>query len=132
VRRLPFRKVLVRAAFLLVLCPFVLAPTPPGDVGGCGQAAQPLDAPIFFQHWASIDCQKCAECNFSTERCTTSCEGTELQTAFSEGCAPLVHDGEVCLHALRASDCGDYEEFVSDSGRLVPTECRFCPPEAAP
>jgi hypothetical protein len=128
----PFRRVVLRAGFLLVLCLFTMAPTPPGDVGGCGQAAQPLDAPVFFQVWANIDCQKCAECNFATERCTASCDGTELQTAFREGCAPLVHDGEVCLHALRAADCDEYEEYVKDNGPLVPTECRFCPPGVAP
>jgi hypothetical protein len=132
VTRQPFRKVALRAGFLLVLCLFTMAPTPPGDVGGCGQAAQPLDGPVFFQHRARIDCEKCTECNFATERCATSCEGTELQIAFSEGCAPLVHDGEVCLHALRAADCDEYETFVRDSGPLVPTECRFCPPGVAP
>lgn len=128
----PFRKAALRAAFLLLVAAFTMAPTPPGDVGGCGQHAQPLDAPIFFQHWATIDCEKCDECGFETEKCTASCEGEALQAAFREGCAPLVHDGEVCLRALRAADCDEYEDYVKDSGPLVPTECRFCPPGVAP
>jgi hypothetical protein len=131
-KRPPFRKVAFRGGFLLVLALFTMAPTPPGDVGGCGQAAQPLDAQVFFQHWANIDCEKCTECRFDTERCTAACDATEIQTAFREGCAPLVHDGEVCLHALRAADCDEYEDYVKDSGPLVPTECRFCPPGVAP
>jgi hypothetical protein len=132
VTRPPLRKVALRGGFLLLLGLFIMAPTPPGDVGGCGQHAQPLDAPIFFQHWAAIDCDKCTECGFETARCESACEGTEIQTTFREGCSPLVHDGEVCLHALRAADCDEYAEFVKDNGPLVPTECRFCPPGVAP
>lgn len=130
-KRPPFRKAALRLGFLGVLCLFTMAPTPPGDIGGCGQNPQPLDAPLFFQHWARIDCDKCSECSFASERCTAACEG-DLQTAFPEGCAPLVHDGEVCLHALRAADCDEYQDYVKDNGPLAPTECRFCPPGVAP
>jgi hypothetical protein len=126
VTRTALRKSALRLGLLGVLSLFTLAPTPPGDVGGCGQSPQPLDAPVFFQHWANIDCEKCNECRISTERCNAACDG-EVATSFPEGCTPLVHDGEVCLHALRASDCSDYEDYVRDQGRLVPTECRFCP-----
>jgi hypothetical protein len=132
VTRPPLRKAVLRGGFLLVLALFTMAPTPPGDVGGCGQHAQPLDAPAFFSLWSDIDCEKCTECGFETERCTVQCEKTELQAEFRTGCAPLVHDGEVCLHALRAADCDEYEDYVKDEGPLVPTECRFCPPGVAP
>ncbi len=126
------KRALVRAGLALVVVLFCMGPTPPGNVGGCGQHAQPLDATIFFQEWATIDCEKCTECNFQSMRCTDACDAANLQTAFREGCAPLVHDGEVCLRALRAADCNEYKDYAKDDGPLVPTECRFCPPGVAP
>ena len=49
---------------------------------------------------------------------------------FPEGCDPIVHDGEVCLNALEAAGCGDYEAYVKDGeDRQAPNECRFCPVE---
>jgi len=126
------RRALVRGGFALMVVLFCMGPTPPGDIGGCGQNVQPLDAEVFFQHWANIECEKCTECNFVSQRCSTACDKTDLQTEFREGCTPLVHDGEVCLRALRAADCDEFEDYAKDNGPLVPTECRFCPPGVAP
>jgi hypothetical protein len=122
----------LRTGCALLFALFCLGPTPPGDIGGCGQQVQPLDATVFFQHWANIECEKCTECNFVSTRCTKACEGEELQQSFRDGCAPLVHDGEVCLRALRAADCDEYQDYAKDNGTLVPTECRFCPRGVAP
>jgi hypothetical protein len=47
--------------------------------------------------------------------------------AFDPDCFPLVHDGEVCLNALRAASCNDYANYVDDLAPTVPTECNFCP-----
>jgi hypothetical protein len=122
----------LRFGYLLLLGLFCVGPTPPGDVGGCGQQVKPLDATVFFEQKAAIECDQCTECNFVSEHCTTACEATDLQAEFREGCAPLVHDGEVCLRALRAADCDEFQDYVKDSGPLAPTECRFCPPGVAP
>jgi hypothetical protein len=43
----------------------------------------------------------------------------------------LVHDGEVCLNALDAASCDDYEQYVANQGATIPTECNFCPLDAA-
>ena len=125
--RKPFRSGVVRLAFaaLFLLC---AAPTP-GDIGGCGQNAQPLGAGPFFEEKKKIDCGKCGECSFETTFCTGACDpDQELPAGFPEGCDPIVHDGEVCLNALEAAGCGDYETYVKDGDdRQAPNECRFCP-----
>jgi hypothetical protein len=124
--RRPFRSGAVRGALaaLFVLC---AAPTP-GDIGGCGQSVQPLGAEPFYERKREIDCEKCGECDFSTDFCSQACDPDEPPPEdFPEGCEPIVHDGEVCLNALEATGCGDYEAYVKDKGREAPNECRFCP-----
>lgn len=115
------------ARLSLVLLLFVAAPAV-GDIGSCGQSLQELDAVKFFSAKEAIDCDKCHVCGITTAACGRACDFTPNQTSFPEGCIPLVHDGEVCLNALDASDCDDYRRFMLDSGTTVPTECNFCPP----
>lgn len=117
-------------AAVLVVSLLVAAPTP-GDIGGCGQTAQQLDPLVFFASKASIDCTRCQECGLTTDTCVEACDpNAPVADAFPEGCVPLVHDGEVCLRALRNASCGDYAGYVSDdpNTRSTPTECNFCPP----
>ena len=110
---------------------FCMAPTP-GDVGGCGQKPAELDAKIFFESKASIDCQRCQECRLSSRACERACDSSSaLSTQFPDRCVPLVHDGEVCLRALQYASCDDYRAYVSDVAPSVPMECNFCP-EPAP
>ncbi len=118
---------------LLMLCalllPFVIAPTP-GDIGGCGQEAELLDAPAFFASKRSIDCKQCGECAFVFQTCAEACDPlTPLPEAFPVGCFPLVHDGEVCLRALHNTSCNDYSGYMNDDprSRSTPSECNFCP-----
>jgi hypothetical protein len=110
------------ALLALILC---TAPTP-GDVGGCGQEPQELDAELFFSNKDFIDCERCTECGFESSTCERACSERLSQSAFPEDCMPLVHDGEVCLRALLDADCDEYESYVSDSP-TVPLECNFCP-----
>jgi len=107
-----------------------MAPTP-GDVGGCGQSIEDLDAQVFFEARREADCDACRQCGLSTRRCDAACDG-EGEDSFPERCFPLVHDGEVCLRALRHSNCDEYAAFVSDVAPTVPTECDFCPADEAP
>ena len=111
------------AGFSLLLC---TAPTP-GDIGGCGQKAAPLDPGIFFASQANIDCQRCDECGLRRAACSDACRFQGYPEAFPEGCAPLVHDGEVCLRALLHASCDDYGAYMSDTEKTTPTECNFCP-----
>lgn len=110
---------------------FCAAPTP-GDVGGCGQDAQELDARTFFWSLQDNECQKCRDCGVSTAACERACGDVLLQSAFPENCVPLVHDGEVCLRALQQSGCSDVREYMSDSDPTIATECNFCPPGGEP
>jgi hypothetical protein len=103
-----------------------LAPTP-GDVGGCGQHPENLDGPTFFEKKRALDCQRCTDCGFTTHYCADACTADKPLPQFPEGCVPLVHDGEVCLDALEAASCKDYEDYTNDEGRLSPSECLFCP-----
>jgi hypothetical protein len=126
----PLRDGAVRFVLSIVVVLFCAAPTP-GDIGGCGQRVQPLGAKPFFAAKKDVDCAKCQDCSFSTNFCENACDGdVEPQTEFPAGCNPIVHDGEVCLNALEATGCGEYEDYVKDSGRQSPNECRFCPPES--
>lgn len=109
---------------------FTAAPVA-GDIGSCGQAAEDLDAGKFFQAKADVDCERCADCGFTTDACVTACSAPP-ERSFEVGCYPLVHDGEVCLDALRAASCGEYRGYVDDEAPLVPTECNFCPPDERP
>jgi hypothetical protein len=116
---------LSRALLGFVLLAFCAAPVP-GDVGGCNQAPEELDAVAFFASKAGIDCARCRECALETQTCTQACEGA-TQTEFPKDCLPLVHDGEVCLRALDAASCSDYQDYVRDASPSIPTECNFCP-----
>jgi hypothetical protein len=115
-----------RAALALVVLAFCAAPVP-GDVGGCNQGAAQLDAGAFFRNKQSIDCERCSECGLQNKTCEQACAGGPVQLQFTEGCVALVHDGEVCLHAIAAASCNDFAEFVRDQAPSTPTECDFCP-----
>lgn len=108
---------------------FCLAPTP-GDIGGCGQAAEDLDPGAFFESKQSIECGRCQECRIRTPACEQACSGAELPDDFPDGCFPLVHDGTVCLRALLQASCADHREFAGDPPS-VPSECNFCPERQA-
>lgn len=120
----------------IVTALFCLAPTP-GDVGGCGQRAEDLDAPTFFELLEATDCRACRQCGFTTQTCADACAPkAPLPGAFPIGCAPLAHDGEVCLRRLQSDACDAYRAYVDDveagkaveiSSRPRPRECQFCP-----
>jgi hypothetical protein len=111
----------------LVCLLFLAAPTP-GDIGGCGQPAQLLDAKTFFGAKRYIDCKRCDECSITFSSCTTACDlSTTTTAAFPQDCYPLVHDGEVCLRALQNASCSDYSNYMNDFAPEVPSECNFCP-----
>jgi len=116
----------VRLLFVCGLGWLCAAPTP-GDVGGCGQHPEMLDPVVFFQLKVAEDCEKCADCKFTTNYCSEVCSPEYQPPGFPDGCVPLVHDGEVCLNALDAAGCGEYEDYAKDEGRLAPSECQFCP-----
>jgi len=109
---------------------FCAAPVP-GDVGGCGQEAQPLDPTTFFWSLQYYECKHCKECGLDTRACQRACGDELVQAEFPKNCEPLVHDGEVCLRAIDDGSCGDYESYMSDSAPTIPTECNFCPPGKA-
>lgn len=109
----------------------LMAPTP-GDVGGCGQPAEPLDPAKFFGQKRRIDCDQCLRCGLATLTCAAACEPPAGEDAFDPDCLPLAHDGEVCLNALEAASCDDYAGYVDDVAPTAPTECNFCPPDRKP
>jgi len=125
----PRRRAVAKVAVLAVL--FVAAPTA-GDLGSCGQDVVELDPIKFFSEKQAIDCHQCLDCGFVTTFCEASCGNVLLETSFPEDCFPLVHDGEVCLNALRAAGCDEYAAYVDDVAPTVPTECNFCPPDQQP
>ena len=104
---------------------FGMGPTV-GDIGSCNQEPNPLDPALFFVVKARIDCARCAECGLSSTPCRAACAGPP-QTSFLRGCRPLVHDGEVCLHALLHASCDDYVSYTDESRPTAPSECQFCP-----
>jgi hypothetical protein len=117
-------------ALILVVC--CMAPTP-GDIGGCGQRPDLLDPPTFFANKKHFDCLRCEDCGLATDTCTKACDETQpVATEFPKDCFPLVHDGEVCLRALRHASCDDYAGYVDDTSPSAPSECNFCPPEKGP
>ncbi|HVK62926.1 MAG TPA: hypothetical protein VM694_00545, partial [Polyangium sp.] len=83
---------ILRLAVMLVLV--VAAPTV-GDIGSCGEAPADLDAAAFFREKAAVDCARCQACGFSTAACTRACDPMQPVQSFSEGCYPIVHDGDV-------------------------------------
>ena len=109
----------------------VLAAPTAGDIGSCGQPLDELDPVKFFTEKRRIDCQQCQDCEIVSQTCVRACAGLG-QSEFPEGCYPLVHDGEVCLRALRDASCGEYETYVDDAAPVVPTECNFCSPAERP
>jgi len=101
----------------------------PGDVGGCGQAAQELDPSVFFERVRAVECEQCTRCAIQTLACRAVCVGDEpVPTEFEPGCVPLVHDGEVCLRALEAASCRAFRDYVDEGAPRMPSECDFCPP----
>jgi hypothetical protein len=119
---------ILRLAVAIVF--FTAAPTA-GDIGSSCQSPDDLDPKKFFAEKAAIDCKRCTECGIQTDACANVCVALP-QTSFLPGCYPLVHDGEVCLDALKAASCSDYVSYEADQDRSAPTECDFCPPEKAP
>jgi hypothetical protein len=112
----------------IVVLLFCTAPTP-GDIGGCGQAPDILDAPTFFANKKRVDCQRCEECGIATQSCHTACDDkVGFDTSFPDGCVPLVHDGEVCLRALQYAGCDDYAGYMDDNAPETASECNFCAP----
>jgi hypothetical protein len=103
----------------------LLAAPTAGDIGSCGQPIEDLDPTKFFTEKRRIDCQHCQDCDFQTRTCTQACAGIG-QNEFPAGCYPLVHDGEVCLHALRDASCDEYAPYVADQSPQAPSECNFC------
>ncbi|MDX2053920.1 MAG: hypothetical protein SFV15_16075 [Polyangiaceae bacterium] len=121
----PIRGRLIALSLLLLFC---AAPTP-GDIGACGQNPAPLDAGRFFAKKQAVDCSKCQTCKLRTDACVSACSGALSEEVFPVGCEPLIHDGQVCLHALEAASCGAYARYMRDLLPEVPTECAFCPLE---
>jgi hypothetical protein len=117
----------VEVARLALVALFFLAAPTAGDIGSCSQTAQDLDPAKFFDQKQTLDCKRCGDCNLTSNACTLAC-GPDLPLTFPKGCYPLVHDGEVCLDALTAASCGDYQSYMADQGATIPTECDFCPP----
>ena len=109
-----------------------MAPTP-GDVGGCGQSPDLLDR-------AGLLREQEGDRLFALQRVRSlvgvllrACDGGfPVATAFPKECYPLVHDGEVCLRALRHASCDDYSSYMDDASPTTASECNFCPPEKSP
>jgi hypothetical protein len=111
----------------MVLALTVLAAPTVGDVGSCGQEVAELDPEKFFSEKDFVDCNRCLECGLMSAACLDACDQEPAQTGFDPDCFPLVHDGEVCLNALRAASCDDYARYMSDVAPTTATECNFCP-----
>ena len=116
----------MKLALGFIALAFCAAPVP-GDVGGCGQEAQDLDPETFFWSKQAYECQHCRDCSLQTHACERACGNELVQAKFPDGCAPLVHDGEVCLRALDNGSCDDFKQYMSDAAPTIPTECNFCP-----
>ena len=119
-------------AALIALALTVLAGPTVGDVGSCGQEVADLSPEKFFAEKDFIDCQQCGECGFITRQCDAACDGVLSAAEFEPNCFPLVHDGEVCLNALRATSCSDYASYIDDVAPTIATECNFCPIDERP
>jgi hypothetical protein len=102
------------------------APTA-GDIGGCGRDAELLDVDVFARARKEEDCRRCNDCGIGSDRCRRSCDDKELPVIeIPQTCKPLRRDGEVCLRALRAASCDDYEGYARDEAPSTPSECQFC------
>ena len=114
------------ASLAVVALVLVAAPTV-GDVGGCGRTATDLDFAIFAHARKIVDCNRCRECGLSTDHCTRACDAAKpSDVTFPPTCHPVLHDGEVCIRALKAASCTDYASYVDDAAPSVPSECDFC------
>ncbi|MFT3771904.1 MAG: hypothetical protein QM820_41375 [Minicystis sp.] len=122
-RRRPGPGEITRLALVAIF--FLAAPTA-GDIGSCNQTAVDLDAAKFFDAKQTVDCKRCDACGLTSGACQLAC-GPAQPAAFPKGCYPVVHDGEVCLDALQAASCADYQSYMADQGATIPTECDFCP-----
>lgn len=116
----------IKLAIAFIATLFCLAPVP-GDVGGCGQEPDDLDARAFFAQKAAVECRRCGECGVLGGPCDAACSPDPATWTFPAGCFPLVHDGEVCLDALYVASCDAFAAFVDERAPAVPTECDFCP-----
>ena len=117
---------------LLGLALTVLAGPTVGDIGSCGQEVAELDPTQFFIEKDFADCNNCVSCGLTTARCDDACDGELTLSSFDEDCFPLVHDGEVCLNALKAASCDDYASYMDDVAPTTPSECNFCALEDKP
>jgi hypothetical protein len=98
-----------------------------GDVGACGRSATDLSEAAYAYARRNVDCSRCNACGLKTNHCVVACDPkAPSDIAFPPTCRPLVHDGEVCMRALRAASCSDYATYVDDDAPAVPTECDFC------
>jgi hypothetical protein len=128
-KRLPLQ--LTKLVLGFIALAFCAAPVP-GDVGGCGQDPQELDAPTFFWGLQTTECDHCRSCGLSSAACDRACGNQLAQSGFPKNCVPLVHDGEVCLRVLQAGSCDDFRQYMSDQAPSIPTECNFCPAGGSP
>jgi hypothetical protein len=119
----------VRLAIILLF--FTAAPTA-GDIGSSCQPEDDLDPVKFWGVKQAIDRQRCEDCSIPTKACSRARDPGLIFKDFPKTCAPLEHDGEVCLDALLAASCKDYRSFMSDEAPTIPTECDFCPLAGAP
>ena len=132
------RPAVLIGALLAVLA---MAPTP-GDIGGCGQPAEDLNQTLFFAAMRAEDCSSCHRCGLDTLTCQDACATTAptVVPTFPQDCAPLAHDGEVCLRRIQVESCDDVATSMADADgqpvlitqRPRPTECQFCPPRGSP
>lgn len=96
-----------------------------GDVGSCGADPVDLEAGTFARGRKTVDCERCNECGLTSARCSIACDtDAAIDETFPPNCEPLYQDGLVCLRALLAASCSDYQQFLDEG--LVPTECQFC------
>jgi hypothetical protein len=115
----------VHALTIFFFVVFGMGPTV-GDIGSCNQAVDALDPVSFFALKATIDCLRCGDCALSGKQCEAACTAAPA-TSFLPACQPLVHDGEVCLHALLHASCEDYASYTDETRPTAPSECQFCP-----
>ncbi|MEM1032699.1 MAG: hypothetical protein AAF928_12680 [Myxococcota bacterium] len=123
VREAGSRLGLAAVAWLVLMGPVA------GDIGGCGQDAEELDAVLFFEGKQFVECNRCIDCGIETPNCQTICNEPLIDPSFDPDCLPLAHDGEVCLNAIEAASCDAFARIVDATAPTVPTECNFCPPD---
>jgi hypothetical protein len=124
------------AALAAVAALFLMGPTP-GDVGACGRTAAELDKNAYAESRKLVECSRCQECGIDGDLCRRACDPAQPPTTqLPATCRPIVHDGEVCLRAMRAASCSTFATYVDDAAPQAPTECDFCrvppPPPVVP